>query len=98
MTVVALGGAFQPAVPTHFGAVVAVDVDDARRDGEPGNIHAPGRGPGELADLSDPAVFDGDVGDERWLAGAVDDGAAGEREIVVGHAACLRRRRQSFGR
>ena len=41
-------------------------------------------GPVTRADVGDPAVVDGDVGGERCRAGAVDDGAAGDDE-VMGH-------------
>ena len=85
-------GRLQQAVPADLAVVVGVDVDEARGDDAAGGIDRLRRLPlqsGAVAvattNLDDPAVLDPDVGPERLVPGAVDDGAAGDRQVV--HAA-----------
>ena len=85
-------GRLQQAVPTDLAVVVGVDVDEARGDDAAGGIDGLRRLPlqsGVVAvaatNFDDPAVLDPDVGPERLVPGAVDDGAAGDRQVV--HAA-----------
>ena len=67
---------------------VGVDVDEAWRDDEPGRVDALARvALRDRADGRDASVLDGDVGAPRRRAGAIDDLAAGDHEVVP--LACL---------
>ena len=62
---------------------VVVDVDEARRDGEAGGVDATtGLGRLQVANCDEAAVADADVGRHRWRAVAVDDGPAGDQQVV----------------
>ena len=63
---------------------VGVDVDEARADDATADVDdAPGLGSVELPDRGDPPVLDGHIGPEPGLAGAVDDPAVHEEEVVA---------------
>ena len=71
----------QHAIPQDLGVVVRVHVDEARRDDLAGRVDRLRRGTLGLAERHDLAVLDAEVADEARLAGAVDDGAAGNPEV-----------------
>ena len=60
-----------------------VNVDEARADDEPAGINFVVPFAGDGADGADESLVDGNVADERLAAGAVDDGAAANDDIVV---------------
>ena len=65
---------------------MGVDIDPARRNQQPvGLDHAPRR-PGFAADRDDPVAIDGDIAGKARRAGAVDDGAVPDDDVV--HRAC----------
>ena len=67
---------------------VGVDVDEAGGDEAPGGVDGgSGRGPGEIANGGDAAVLDGHVGGARRGAGAVEEAASGDEQIVHGISA-----------
>ena len=81
-------------VPRELGVEVGVDVDEARRheravgvDGAPGRVVDP-------ADLGDAFAVDRDVAGEGRAAGAVDERATADDEIVC-HGRKLRRDRRA---
>ena len=67
---------------------MAVDIDEARGDGEAGGVDLAPGGAFYLPDGDDPALADGDVGLPGRSASAVDDAAAANEQIVawVGHS------------
>ena len=70
----------RPRVDEERVVGVAVDVDEARGDVEPGGVELHGRG-GRLADRDDAVAGDPDVGDEGRAAGPVDDAAVADRDV-----------------
>ena len=64
---------------------VGVDVDEPRRDDEPGGVdHVTRVELRERADLDDASVLDRDVRPPRRRAGAIDDLAAGNQQVITG--------------
>ena len=94
------GGHAMPArhrahrVPGQLGVEVGVDVDEARGHQPAGGVVGLCRLTGAGADLHDAITDDGHVGDPGGSAGAVDDRAAANHE-VVGHGSPLGRPRGS---
>ena len=85
-------------VPGELRVVVGVDVDDARRDHQAVGVdHLVGRLAREPADGGDAPVADRDVGDLPGQAGAVDDEAAADQQ-VVGHESPASERRDRVDR
>jgi hypothetical protein len=70
-------GAHRPRIDEQREVRVAVDVDEARRDGLPGRVELPPR-LGDVADRDDPSPVDADVGLPRGPARAVDGDPAEE--------------------
>ena len=81
-----LRGLGQKVRPFQEPAVgVVVDIDEAGRHDPAADIDPPGCfGVGEVTDRGDPVAGDADVGGVPVRAGAVDDRAAAENEIVHG--------------
>ena len=80
-------------VPHRLAVVVRVHVDPAGRDQQAVGVDlAPGRAL-LAADRGDPAVRDRHVAGERRLAGAVDDGAAANDDVVHGSRSLVATRR-----
>src|SRR5262249_27413636 len=77
------------AIPEYLRVVVRVDVDEARRDDLPGRVDGLTRGSGCRADRNQSAVADAEVAAESRRAGAVDERASDDPQVVV-HAGDLR--------
>ena len=73
-------------IPADLGVVMGVQIDEAGRDdqavGVDGLLGEAGRA---SADLGDLAVFNPDVAAIARDAGAVDDGAAFDLNVIIGH-------------
>jgi hypothetical protein len=79
-------------VPEDLGVVVRVDVDEAGRDHRAVGVHDTLRTTGHLAERRDAAGTDADVAAPCGCAGAVDERAAADEEVVVlGHESLLTR-------
>ena len=74
------GGGRQAGSPCHLCVVVRVHIDEARRDQLALCVDLLRARRDRAADGGDPAVGDGDVGFERVIAGAVDDGAVANHQ------------------
>ena len=72
-------------VPGGLAVVVGVDVDEAGRDERAVGVDLLAAAAVDRPDLGDDAVGDGDVGGAGRRAGAVDDGAPSDDEVVCGH-------------
>jgi hypothetical protein len=70
-------------VPGDLAVVVAVDVDEARRDDRARGVDGARRGAGAVPDGHDAPVAHGHVGPAGGSAGAVDEGSAGDLEVVI---------------
>src|SRR5262249_55394298 len=68
--------------PRELAVEVRVHVNDAGRDDEAVGVECFARGTVDLADLGHKAIGDRDVGRARRCAGAVDDRATADDEIV----------------
>ena len=80
----------QQRVPHRLAVVMGVHVDPAGRDHEAGGVDvAPGRAL-LAADRRDAAARDRHVAGESRLAGAIDDGAAANDDVVHGSRSWLR--------
>src|SRR5262249_37132217 len=77
------------AIPEHLRVVVRVDVDEARRDDLPGRVNGLARGSRWRADRDQAAVPDPEVAAESRRAGAVDERASDDPQVVV-HGGDLR--------
>ena len=84
-------------VPEHLGVVVAVVVDEPGRDHPSVGLDDPPGGAVQPSQLHDLAVGDADVAVEGGPAGAVDDAAVLD-EQVVGHVAAPLRTGVGLGR
>ena len=82
-------------VPGDLAVEVRVHVDEAGRDEQAVGVDDFARGTVDRADFGDDAVGDRDVGDARRGAGAVDDGAALDHEIVCAHRTSPKNARMS---
>ena len=72
-------------IPADLGIEVRVQIDEAGRDQAVRGIDGLRRlGVAKVADAADAAAVDGDVGTACFAAGTVDDGAAGDQQ-VMGH-------------
>jgi hypothetical protein len=74
----------QLRIPGDLAVIVGMDVDPAGRDQQAvgmDRLACRGRDP---PDLGDAAVLNGDIGDERSSAAAVDDSAAPDDPVVHG--------------
>ena len=85
-------------VPEQLGVIVGVDVDEPRRDDQPGHVDAPGGRLVGRADGDDAAVADSHVAPAGRRAGPVDDVSAHEQQVEHRHASDLMPRRRSTGR
>ena len=90
--------ALQRVVQEHGLVRVRVDIDESRRDDLTGRLDGPesrlGRG---VAHPNDVPAVDQDVGDAPRCAGAVNDGAASDEEVVHLIANAARTSRWSAG-
>ena len=71
-------------IPHDLRVVVAVVVDEARRDDPPVGLDRLTRGPAEASELDDLSLCDTDVAVKRGTPGSVDDASILD-EQVVGH-------------
>ncbi len=78
------GRRLEQRVPRGLAVVVGVDVDEAGRDQQPGRVDGLGGVAGERRPRhrDDRAVLHRHVTDEARVARAVDDGAAGDLDVV----------------
>ena len=74
----------QERVPGGLAVVVRVDVDEAGRDQQAAGVDLAPALADVVAHRGDGVAVDGDVGLAARRAGAVDDGAAADHEIVHG--------------
>src|SRR5262249_24821923 len=79
----------EPAVPEELRVVVRVDVDEARRDDRPLRHQRSTRRPVDPPERDDGPVADAEVAPPRRRAGAIDERAAADDEIEVGHVPTL---------
>src|SRR5690606_18679304 len=79
------GGGHHPLVPGGLAVVVGVDVDEAGRDQQAVGVDGAAPDAVDPAHLGDDAAGDGHVRGAGLGAGAVDDGAAADDEVVVAH-------------
>ncbi len=77
------------SVPGRLTVIVGVDVDEAGRDEEAARVDLILAGRCDLADGGDDAVVDGDIALEGRRAGAIDNGAVADDEVVHGVAVML---------
>lgn len=77
----------QHALPIRIveqrGIGMVVDVDEARRDGEPGRVDGARRGSGRAPEDHDAAIPDAEIGIERRIARPVDNAAAADDQIEL---------------
>ena len=86
-------GRHEALVPGRLPVIVGVDVDEARRDGQPLGVDLLAPGAGDAADGSDAAVLHGDIGLARRTARAVEHGAVAHHQIELsGHGPLLQQR------
>src|SRR5262249_11255710 len=69
-------------VPGNLRVVVAMIVDKAGADRAPVGVDRPRGRAGQFADLGDLAVLDADIGPEARHAGAVDDAAVLNQQVI----------------
>ncbi len=92
-----IAGRRELRIPGGLAVVVGVDVDEARRHGQPRGVERARGAAGNLPDCSDAAVLYRYIARTRRGAGAVDQGAVANDE-VVGHRRILRSRGSACGR
>ena len=69
-------------VPGHLRIIVAMVIDEARRDHEAVGINRPRRRGAEFADRDNFPVGDRDIAAEGGHAGAIDDAPVLNQEII----------------
>ena len=82
------GGRRQHGIPCGLAVIVGVDIDPARRDQPSLGLDLAPAGTGLTADLDDPVAGERNVALEGGRAGAVDDGAAPDDDVVHGPSRC----------
>ncbi len=75
-------GRGEQRIPRDLSVVVGVDVDESRRDREPGRVELLAPGFGDGADRGDSTGVDRDVGELRTPAEPVDDRPVPDHQIV----------------
>jgi len=77
-------GRHEALVPGRLSVVVGVDVDEARRDGEPLGVDLLTAGAGKAAEGRDAAVLDAHIGLARLISRTVEQGAVADDKIELG--------------
>ena len=77
-------GRLRRAIPEKLGVEVGVRINEARCDDLAGCVDFLVSGFSNLANLGDTIALDGDVGLIAWQAGAIDDSAIADNEIIHG--------------
>ena len=80
-------------VPHRLPVIMRVHVDPAGRDQKPGRVDLAPAGTELAADRGDPLAGDRHVAGEGRLAGAVDDGAAANDDVVHESRSCVATKR-----
>ena len=76
-------------IPHRLAVIVRVHVDPAGRDQKPCGVDLPPGGTELAADRGDPVAFDGHITRECRFAGAVDDGAAANNDVMHENRSCV---------